>query len=157
MPPGIGVKRRNANQTMNAAFRFQPAVSIMAADPDNRGFNAGFFAVALFQQFDFVIVLFCPTGIHTQQDIRPILRFGAAGAGVQFQKGIVAVRFAAEQRFQFAFLDLTAQIFQRGFSFVQNGLIVFAFRQFQQFDGILQFLLLRAERLNGFFQPVTFG
>ena len=62
---------------------------------------------------------------------------------VQFQKRVVMVGFAGKQRFQFAFLNLRVQSFQRVLRFAQDGFVVFRFGQLYQVGRVFQFLFLR--------------
>ena len=57
---------------------------------------------ALFDQLDLVAVLLGPARVHARQHLGPVLRFGAAGAGVDFEVGVVAVGLARQQALQLA-------------------------------------------------------
>src|ERR1700730_1162374 len=43
----VGIERRDAHQTMNAALGLQPAISVRAVNPDGRRFDPGLLAAAL--------------------------------------------------------------------------------------------------------------
>jgi hypothetical protein len=43
MAPAGGIKRRNPNKAVDAAFAFQIAVRVVALDLDGGGLDAGFF------------------------------------------------------------------------------------------------------------------
>ena len=106
VPPRIRIERRDPHQPMHAGLGLQPAIGIVAADLDGSGFDAGFFALGLFEIFDLEAVFFRPARVHAQQHLRPVLAFGAARAGMDLKIGIEAVGLAGQQRFQFAARDL---------------------------------------------------
>ena len=114
VPARVGIERRDPHQPVHAGFGLQPAIGVVARDLDGGGLDAGFFALGLFQIFDLEAVLLGPARVHAQQHRGPVLAFGAAGAGVDFEIGVEAVGFAAEQRFELAAGDFLLQGFQRG-------------------------------------------
>ena len=113
----------------------------MAFNDDGRALDAGFFAIGHIEQFDLVFPALGPACVHTQEHIGPVLALGAAGAGMDFEIGIVLIGFAGEQR-----LDLTA----RGFlleradlllAFLDRRLVRFHLAEFDQRDGIFELAL----------------
>jgi len=54
------------------------------------------------------------------------LRFGAAGAGMNLEIGIVAVGLAREQAFEFALTGLIAQFGEIGLGLGEDGLVALA-------------------------------
>ena len=85
---------------MHAGLGLQPAIGVVAADLDGGGFDAGFFALGLFEIFDLEAVLLGPARVHAQQHLGPVLAFGAAGAGMNLEIGIEPVGLARQQRFR---------------------------------------------------------
>ena len=79
-----------------------------------------------------------PARIHPQQHPGPVVGLGAAGAGVHFQIGVVAVGLAGQQGFQFgasgAFLH-GAQLFT---SLLEGGLVALFVGHFSQHDALFQ-------------------
>ena len=59
-----------------------------------------------FQQLHLVAVLLGPAHIHAHQHLGPVLRLGAAGAGVDLDVGVVGVGLAGQQAFDLAPLRL---------------------------------------------------
>src|SRR6185312_6478836 len=100
---------RDAHQAMHAALCLEPAIGVLADDPQRRGFDARLFARTLFDPFDLVAVLLGPARIHAQQHLGPVLRLRAAGAGVDLEIGVVAVRLAREQALELALSRLLTQ------------------------------------------------
>ena len=58
--------------------------------------------VRFFEQLDLVAVLLGPARVHAQQHAGPVLALGAAGAGMDFEIGVVGVGLAGEQRLELA-------------------------------------------------------
>ena len=91
MAAGGGVKRRNADQAVNAFFRFQIAVSIVAFDAEGCTLDARFVAGLHVEDSQFITVPFGPAGIHANQHLRPVLGFRSAGTGVEGNEGVAVV------------------------------------------------------------------
>ena len=62
---------------------------------------------------DLVAVLLGPAHVHAHQHLGPVLRLGAAGAGVDFDVAVVGVGLAGQQAFDLAPLRLVGQRAQR--------------------------------------------
>ncbi len=77
------------------------------------GFEAGFVARGLFDHFDLELLALGPARIHAKQHARPIAAFGAAGAGMHFDVGVVGVRFAREERLNLQALGFRAKALHR--------------------------------------------
>ena len=57
-------------------------------------------AFAFLDQLQLVAVPLGPARVHAKQHLGPVLAFGAAGAGMDFEIGVVAVGLARQHRFQ---------------------------------------------------------
>ena len=143
----FGVKRRNAHQTMNTMLAFHVAVGVWPLDRDGHRFYPGHIPFLKVQLLDLVIVAFAPADIHPHQHLRPILAFRAAGAGIDLDIGVVAVRLAGKQRFKFGLLCARAQLFDGGARFIQHRLITLAVSHFGEFDIVRKVALQRAHRV----------
>ena len=106
VPAVAGVERRFAHQAVHAGFGAQPAVGIVADHADGRALDAGDFAVALIDDFGLDAMRVGPFQIHAQQHGGPVLRFGAAGAGLNVEKRIVRVHLAGKHALEFEPFDL---------------------------------------------------
>ena len=105
----FGIERRDAHQPVHAALGLQPAIGVGAVDLHRRRFDAGALAGALLEPLDLVAVRLGPAHIHAQQHLGPVLRLGAAGAGVDFEIAVVGVGLARQQALDLAALRLLAQ------------------------------------------------
>ncbi len=88
----VGVERRDADQAVHAVLGLQPARGVAALDLDGRRLDAGLLALGFFEILDLVAVLLGPARVHAQQHAGPVLAFGAAGAGMDLEIGIVSRR-----------------------------------------------------------------
>ena len=150
---GVAARRavigRNAHQTVHAAFGLEPAIGVMPQHADRGRLDAGLFAVALFQPLDLVAVLFRPAGIHAQQHLRPVLRLGAAGAGVDFDVAVVVIGLARQQGLQFHLAGAFLQDANLGLGIVDHALVAFHLAQLDQFEQFGQLALGGAAALDG--------
>jgi hypothetical protein len=137
---------------MHAAFGLQPAIGVVAGDLDGGGFDAGFFALGLFEIFDLEAVLFGPARVHAQQHRGPVLALGAAGAGMYFEIGIEAVGFAAEQGFELAARDFLLEGFQRGLGLGHDAFIALGLAEFDHADIVLELTLDLADAVKRILQ-----
>ena len=87
------VEGRDAHEAMHAAFAGEHTVGVFAFDLDRGGFDAGFFAGGGIEDRGAKTFLFGPAQIHAQEHFGPVLRFGAAGAGLYGDDGVEAVVF----------------------------------------------------------------
>ncbi len=62
MTTRVAVVGRNANQAVNARFRLQPAIGVVALDEQGRGLDARFFAIMDFQKLDLEALDARPSG-----------------------------------------------------------------------------------------------
>ncbi len=82
MSPVTGIERRFTHQPMDAGFRAQPAESVLSFKLDGGAFNARHIAGRFFYQFGLKALSFAPAQIHALDHGSPVLRFRAAGAGL---------------------------------------------------------------------------
>src|SRR5882724_9114560 len=88
---GLTVVGRDAHEPVHAALGLQPAIGVVARDPDGGRFQAGLLAGALLDPLDLVAVLLGPARVHAGQHLRPVLRLGAAGAGMDLDVTVVGI------------------------------------------------------------------
>jgi hypothetical protein len=99
MPPRVGIEGADAHEAMHARLGLQPAIGVVALDLSVADLMPASSPRGLFEIFDLEALALGPARIHAQQHRGPVLAFGAAGAGMDFEIGVV-VGFAREQRFQ---------------------------------------------------------
>ena len=117
---GVGVKGRDADQTVNAVFAFQQAVGIFAFNGDDGRLDARLVALFVVQRFPRKAVALRPAGIHPIEHLAPVLRFGAACAGMKLENDVVGIVLSGEKG---GHPNLLNAGFQRGifrFQFFQN-------------------------------------
>ena len=105
-------------------------------------------ALALLQQLHLVAVLLGPAHIHAHQHLGPVLRLGAAGAGVDLDIGVVGVGLAGQQAFDLAPLRLLGQRAQRGHALRHHRRIAVGLGQRDQLQRVGDLLLQLAHALH---------
>ena len=141
VPARIGIERRDPHQPVHAALGLQPAIGVVAADLDGRGFDAGFFALGFLEILDLEAVLLGPARVHAQQHLGPVLAFGAARAGMDLEIGIEAVGLAGQQRLELAPRDLLLQVLERVLGFRDDAGIILGFAELDHLDIVLELAL----------------
>jgi hypothetical protein len=101
------IERRDSNEAVDAGFAGEQAVGIFAGELNGRGLDAGLFAGSLVKDLRAHVFALCPTEIHAKEDGSPVLRFGAACAGLNGHDGVEVVVFAGEERLGFEFGDVS--------------------------------------------------
>ncbi len=94
MPSFVGVERGDPHKAMHAGFGFEIAVGIGPADGQRGALNAGLIPREQIQRLYLKSLLFGPSHIHAQQHLRPVLRLGSAGSGMDREDGVARVQFA---------------------------------------------------------------
>jgi hypothetical protein len=75
---------------MDAGFGAQPAKGVAALKADAGALDPRHFARRHFQQFGLETAPLAPAQVHPQQHLRPVLGFGATGAGLNVEKALLA-------------------------------------------------------------------
>ena len=91
---------------MDALFGLQQSEGVPAADFDFRGFDPRLLTLEKVEHLHFETVALRPAGVHAHQHLGPILRFRAAGTGVNREEGVAAVVGAAEHVLELEGLEL---------------------------------------------------
>ena len=90
---------------MNADFAGQQTVGVFAGDPEGSRLDAGFLAGLVVVQGRLEAPALSPAHIHAHEHLGPVLRFGAAGAGMDGDDGVAGVVVARQQGLGFEALD----------------------------------------------------
>ncbi len=106
MAARVGVERRNAHQAVNARFRLQQPVRVLAIHFEGDRLDARSFALQPIGDDSLETMPLGPSQVHAQQHLRPILAFGAAGAGVDGDDGAERVVLARQQHGGFQAIDV---------------------------------------------------
>ncbi len=93
---GIGIEGRLAHQAVHAGFRAQVAVGIVAADLERCGLDAGDLALGFLQDLDPETLVVAVLQVHALEHLRPVLRLGAARAGLDVDEAVVRVERVGE-------------------------------------------------------------
>src|SRR5207342_3112571 len=92
----VGIEGRLAHQPVHADLGLQPAEGVLALDAESRALDAGDFAGADFHQFGLPAAALAEAQVHAQQHLGPVLRLGAAGAGLDVDEAVGGIELAGE-------------------------------------------------------------
>ena len=109
-----GVERREAHEPVLAAFGLEDPVRVLALDGERRGLDPVLLARADVEHLGLEAALRGPAQVHAQQDLRPVLRVGAARVGLDRDDRVAAVVLAAEERVLLQALELAVERRDRG-------------------------------------------
>ena len=152
MAARIRIKGRNAHKAMDALFRFQVTVSVMAFDEQHHGLDAGLVAGLQVQRLHGKTVPFRPAPIHPKEHLRPVLRFGTARAGVKFEICVIRVVFAGKQKLQLQRAEIVLQHFQLRLHVRLDGLVLFLHAHFPERQEVVGLRNQRVISINAAFQ-----
>jgi len=109
---------------MNARFRQEQPVCVLAGHGERRAFYAGFLAWLLVDEISFESVALGPAQIHPQQHPGPILSVGPAGTGVDGDYRVARVVGTGKQHLGLGCFDLAFEPADDRLQFPQGCLIV---------------------------------
>ena len=109
MPAMRGVERAEADEPVLAALRLEDPVRVVALDRERRRLDPVLLARARLQHLRREAAVVGPAQVHAQHDLRPVLRVGAAGVGLDGHDRVAAVVLAGEERVLLQPLQLAAQ------------------------------------------------
>jgi hypothetical protein len=91
------VEGRQPHQPVDALLRRVEAVGVLAGDAEGGGLDARLLSGGGLEQLDLEAAPLRPAHLHAQDHLRPVLRVGPAGAGVDGHQRVAGVVLAAEQ------------------------------------------------------------
>jgi len=109
MAARVGVERRDAHQPVHADLRLQLAVSVGAIDFHRRRLDSRAFTLQPVCDHGLIAMPLRPAQIHAQQHLRPVLAFGAAGAGMNDEDGAFGIVFAGHEHGGFQLVQPLAE------------------------------------------------
>ena len=98
---------------MHAGLGGQQAERVLAGHRDGGALDAGFFAGLVVEHLALEAAPLRPLQIHAQQHLGPVLRLGAAGAGMDGHDGVGAIVLAAEHLLDFGGVDFGLERVER--------------------------------------------
>ena len=146
VPAITRVEGRLAHQSVHAGLGAQPAIGVLANDVHGRTFYTRDFASGSLDDFSLEFVRLGPAQIHPEEHFRPVLRLGAAGAGLDVEVRVVGIHFAGEHAPEFEALDARLEAPQVALHFGCGRRVVFL-------DGKRQQLVCIAETVRDLVEP----
>ena len=131
---------------MHAGLGLQPAIGVGALDEDGCRFDAGLFARMLADDLDLVVAPLGPADIHALEHQRPVLAFGAAGAGVNLHIAVVGIGLAGEERLHLALMRFGPELLQCRLGFRDDALIALLLAERHELDIVVELAARRVKR-----------
>src|ERR1019366_2813083 len=103
------VERRDAYQAVHTDLADQQPIGVLAIDAEGCRLDARLVAWLILIELRGETLALRPAQVHAHQHFGPILRLGAAGAGMNGHDGAALIIFAGEQRLGLQLLDQAAQ------------------------------------------------
>ncbi|TLD44612.1 MAG: hypothetical protein FAZ92_03162 [Accumulibacter sp.] len=152
MATGVRVERRLAHQTVDAGFRAQHAVGVVAGDADARRLDAGDLAFGFLEHLDRVTLALGVAQVHAQQHRRPVLRLGAAGTCLDVEEAVERVGRVVEHAPELERGDLPLDAVDVGEDRVQRVVVAFIAGHGEQLAGVTQAIGDAVQRQHDIFQ-----
>ena len=108
---------------MLAALGLEDPVGVVALDGERRRLDPVLLAGARLEDLGLEAAIGGPAQVHAQQDLRPVLRVGAAGVGLDRHDRVACVVLAGEERILLQPLELAAERHDRLLDVVGEALV----------------------------------
>src|SRR5205807_10317756 len=109
------VERALADEPVLSALGLEDPVRVLAPDRQRRRLDPVLLPRALVDHLGLEAALLGPAEVHAQEDLRPVLRVGAAGVGLDRDDRVAAVVLAREERVLLQARELGLYLAQRRF------------------------------------------
>ena len=130
--PVPGIERGFPHEPVYTGLGAQPAVGEFAGNQDRRTFDSGNLAGGRLNDLRREIMRLGPAQIHPQEHVRPVLGFGATGAGLNVEERVAVIELTTEHAAKFELLDLLFEALEIGHERIQRVAIVLFHYEFQQ-------------------------
>src|SRR5512137_1478224 len=91
MPPGVAVEGGNPDQAVDADLCLEVAVGVLAGNGKGDPLDTGLVPCLVVGDVGLPPPALAVAEVHPEQHLRPVLGFGAAGAGVDGEKTVTPV------------------------------------------------------------------
>ena len=145
------IERRDAHQPMDAGFGREQPVGVVAGHGDRRALQPGLFARLIVDDLALEAAALGPAQVHAQQHLGPVLRLGAAGAGMNGEDGVLAIVLAAEHLLDLAGLHFLIERLERLRELGVDRLA--GLRPFDQHGQVVALLLERQHQIAILLEP----
>jgi hypothetical protein len=141
---------------VHAVLGAQVAVGIVAGDLQRRALDAGDLAVAPLQLLDLEAPLVAEPGVHALEHRRPVLRFGAARAGLDVHEAVIRVEGVGEHAAEFEAGNALFEFFHVGKNRDQRRVVALGARHLEQLFRVLQARADLGQHGDGAFEGFLF-
>src|SRR5436190_1769683 len=147
------IERRDADETMDADFRREQTERVLAGDRQRRALDARLVARLLVDDLLLEAAPIHPAHVQSQQHLGPVLRFGAAGAGMDRENRVPPIVLAAEHLLDFGGLHFAVERVERLPQLAIDGLA--GFEPFDEDGEIVALLGQRSRQVAVLLEPAT--
>ena len=131
----------------------EQAVGVLAGDRERRALQPGLFAGLIVDHLALEAAALRPAQVHAQQHLGPVLRLGAAGAGMNRDDGVLAIVLAAEHLLDLAGLHFLVERVERLRELGVDRLA--RLRPFDEHGEIVALLLERHDQIAILLEPAA--
>src|SRR3954451_6471105 len=107
-------------------------------------------------QFDLETVALAPAGVHALEHPGPVLAFGAARSGIDFDIGTIGVGLACEQCSDLVALRTFGKLGKASHTVVDQVLVAFGLRELDELSRIGKLAFDRTSRADRMLEPLAF-
>ena len=136
VPAVTGVEWRLAHQPMHARLRAQPSVSVLTGELYRGALDTRDFARARIDHFAGETARGTPAQVHAQQHLRPVLRFGAAGARLNVHERIVGIHLAVKHALELEIAHAAFEAHGIALDVGCGSLVLLTFGELEELCGI---------------------
>ena len=145
MAARIGVEGRDAHQPVHAQLRLEPAEGVVAADDEAGALDARLLPRLEVARLHLPAFALRIAGVHPVEHLRPVLRLGAARAGVDLDDGVEPVLRPGEHAGKLQPRRALVRLGQGGLRLAAGDLVVGLFRQLVERHRVVELLALALE------------
>jgi hypothetical protein len=132
VPARVRVERRLANEPVHAALGAQVPVGVFARDLDRRTLDPCDLAVGLLEHLGGELLLVAVLEVHPLEHRGPVLRLGAAGAGLDGKEAVVRIERVGEHAAEFERRNVALDAFDILADLLERSIVVVRARHLEE-------------------------
>ena len=148
MAARVGVEGALAHQAVHAVLGAQAAVGVVAGDLQGRALDARYLALGALEHLGAKALLVAVFQVHPLEHRRPVLRLGAAGAGLDVHEAVVRVERVGEHAAELHGRNLALQLFHVRGNAGQRVVVRLGPRELEELPGVREAAVDARERAD---------
>jgi hypothetical protein len=138
MPARVRIEGTLAHQPVHAGLGAQAAVGVVAEDLQRHALDAGDLAVGALEHLHPEAALVAVLDVHALEHRRPVLRLGAAGAGLDVREAVVGVERVGEHAPELERGDVVLDAVHLARDSREDGVVALGARHLEQLGRVAQ-------------------